>query len=95
LNIVHFSDIRLEHCSNSAKALNMQILIVQFATTFVGDAAALVNGFGRIMTHSVMAPIERIANACDVAGVLQMRRARRSNRRSGGFGCLHFLSELT
>jgi len=73
----------------------MQTLIVQVATTFVGDATALVNGFGRIVTHIVMAPIERIANACDVAGVLQMRRARHSHRRGGGFGCLRFLSELT
>ena len=56
----------------------MQTLIVQIATTFVGDATALVNGFGRIVTHIVMAPIERIANACDIAGVLQMRRARHS-----------------
>jgi hypothetical protein len=78
----------------------MQTLIVQVATMFVGDAAALVNGFGRIVTHILMAPIERIANACDVAGVLQAsvlqrRRARRSHRRGGGFGCLRFLSELT
>ena len=73
----------------------MQTLAIQVASTFLGDAAALVNGFGRIVTHIVMTPIERIANACDVAGVLQMRRGRRSNRRSGGFGCLRFLSELT
>ena len=73
----------------------MQTLAAQVATTFLGDAAALVNAFGRIVTHIVMAPIERIANACDVAGVLQMRRARHSDRRGGGFGCLRFLSELT
>jgi hypothetical protein len=95
LNIVHISNIRIEHCSNNSEALDMQTLIVQIATTFVDDAAALVNGFGRIVTHIVMTPIERIANACDVAGVLQMRRGRRSNRRGGGFGCLRFLSELT
>ena len=45
----------------------MQTLAAQVATTFLGDAAALVNAFGRIVTHIVMAPIERIANACDVA----------------------------
>jgi hypothetical protein len=95
LNNVHPSNIRIEHCSNNAKAVDMQTLIVQVATTFVGDATALVNGFGRIVTHIVMGPIERIANACDVAGVLQMRRARHSRRRGGGFGCLRFLSELT
>jgi len=46
----------------------MQRLIVQVATTFIGDAIALVNGFGRIVTHILMAPVERIASACDVAG---------------------------
>jgi len=65
----------------------MQTLIVQLATTFLRDAAALVNGFGRIATHIVMAPIERIANACDVAGILPKRRAalaaqRTENRRA-------------
>jgi hypothetical protein len=53
----------------------MQTLVAQIANTFVGDAAALVNGFGRIVTHIVMAPIERISNACDVAGVLPGRRS--------------------
>jgi hypothetical protein len=53
----------------------MQTLIIQVATTFVEDAAALVNGFGRIVTHIVMAPIDRIANACDVAGLLPVRAA--------------------
>jgi hypothetical protein len=60
----------------------MQTLLSQVATTFVGDAAALVNGFGRIATHIVMAPIERIANACDVAGILPERRAALAARRT-------------
>ncbi len=58
----------------------MQPLIVQVATTFIGDAAALVNGIGRIVTHILMAPVERIANACDVAGILQERAARAAER---------------
>lgn len=58
----------------------MQPLIVQIATTFIGDAAALVNGFGRIVTNLVMAPVERIANACDVAGILSERAARATQR---------------
>jgi hypothetical protein len=58
----------------------MQRLIVQVATTFIGDAIALVNGFGRIVTHIVMAPIERIASACDVAGILEQRAARAAER---------------
>ena len=59
----------------------MQTLAVQVASTFLGDAAALVNGFGRIVTNIVMAPIERIANASDVAGVLASRRAALARRR--------------
>jgi hypothetical protein len=59
----------------SPETLDMQTLIIQVATTFVEDTAALVNGFGRIVTHIVMAPIDRIANACDVAGLLAMRAA--------------------
>ena len=59
----------------------MQTLAVQVASTFLGDAAALVNGFARIVTHIVMAPIERIANASDVAGILAARRAALARRR--------------
>jgi hypothetical protein len=58
----------------------MQPLVVQIATTFLSDATALVNGFGRIVTHILMAPVERIANACDVAGVLQERSVRAAER---------------
>jgi hypothetical protein len=58
----------------------MQPLVIQIATTFVGDAAALVNGFARIVTHILMAPVERIANACDVTGILQERAARAAER---------------
>ena len=58
----------------------MQSLPVQVATTFVSDAFALVNGFGRIVTHILMAPVERIASACDVAGILEKRAARAAER---------------
>jgi hypothetical protein len=58
----------------------MQSLVVQVATTFVGDAVAMVNGFGRIVTHILMAPVERIAKACDVAGVLGERAAQAAER---------------
>ena len=54
----------------------MQSLPVQIAKDFVGDAFALVNGFARIVTHIVMAPVERIAKACDVAGILHERAER-------------------
>jgi len=80
------------------------------ANLFSGDAVALVNGFVRIVSHLVMAPVERIADACDVAGLLAARRAAwragsalfqaagrdgHRVRRRGLFGCLHYLSELT
>ena len=58
----------------------MQPLIAQVTTTFIRDAAALVNGFARIVTHIVMAPVERLANACDVAGILPQRAARAAER---------------
>ena len=58
----------------------MQPLVIQVATTFVNDAFALVNGFRRIVTHLVMAPVERIAKACDVAGILPERAARATKR---------------
>jgi len=53
----------------------MQTLAVDIATTFVDDATALVTGLGRALLRSAMAPIDRIANACDIAGVLAERRA--------------------
>ncbi|WP_298241526.1 hypothetical protein [uncultured Bradyrhizobium sp.] len=53
----------------------MQTLAVDIATTFIDDAAALVTGFGKALLRIAMAPINRIANACDVAGVLAERRA--------------------
>ena len=79
------------------------------ANLFVADAASLVNGLARIVSHLMTAPIERIAEACDVGGVLAARRAwhraglhrasrratRRSHPRRALFGCLRYLSELT
>ena len=62
----------------------MQSLPVQIATTFVGDAFAFVNGFARIVTHIVMAPVERIAKACDVAGILHERARHAAEREQIG-----------
>lgn len=53
----------------------MQTLAVDIASTFIDDAAALVTGLARAVLKFVMAPIDRIANACDTAGVLAERRA--------------------
>jgi hypothetical protein len=52
----------------------MQTLVSQFTTSFVDDAIELVKGFGKLIVQAVTAPIERIANACDVGGVLAERR---------------------
>jgi hypothetical protein len=58
----------------------MQTLVSQLTTTFVDDAIELVKGFGKVIVHIATAPIERIANACDVGGVLARRRAARRQR---------------
>jgi hypothetical protein len=54
-----------------------QTLAFQLTTTFVDDAIELAKGFGRTIVHLATAPIERIAKACDVAGVLEQRRLER------------------
>ncbi|MGN1290969.1 MAG: hypothetical protein ACI4XG_30960 [Bradyrhizobium sp.] len=64
----------------------MQTLALQLTTTFVDDAIELVKGFGRAILSLATAPIERIARACDVAGVLEQRRAKRPAAQPGG-GC--------
>ena len=45
--------------------------------TFLDDAHALVAAFYGAIAEIVTAPIERIARACDVGGVLPQRRTRR------------------
>jgi len=58
----------------------MQTLVSQLTTSFVDDAIDLVKGFGRVIVHIATAPIERIANACDVGGVLARRQSARRLR---------------
>jgi hypothetical protein len=67
----------------------MQTLAVDIASTFVDDAATLLGGFGRAMLLVVMAPIDRIANACDIAGVLAERRATFRMWRTSRAGARH------
>ena len=55
----------------------MQTLASQLTTSFIDDAIELVKGFGKAIVHIATAPIERIANACDVGGVLARRRSAR------------------
>ena len=58
----------------------MHTLVSQLTTTFVDDAIELVKGFGKIIVHIATAPIERMANACDVGGVLARRPSARRLR---------------
>jgi hypothetical protein len=55
----------------------MQTLASQLTTTFIDDAIELVKRFGKAIVHIATAPIERIANACDVGGVLAGRHSAR------------------
>jgi hypothetical protein len=58
----------------------MKTLVSQLTTTFIDDAIELVKGFGKIIVRSATAPIERMANACDVGGVLARRQSARQLR---------------
>jgi len=61
----------------------VQTLAFEIATTFVDDAATLIGGCGRIIVQILMSPVERLANACDVAGVLAKRRISRARKDAG------------
>jgi hypothetical protein len=71
----------------------MQTVISQIASTFVDDAITLTAGLGRIAVDLVtdllasarsrlMAPIDRLARACDVAGIISARDAAKTRSRS-------------
>jgi hypothetical protein len=62
------------------EATPMQTLVSQLTTSFVDDAIELVKGFSKVIVHIATAPIERMANACDVGGVLARRRSARRLR---------------
>lgn len=80
----------------------MQTLAAQIAFAFVDDATALMTGAARIVVRMLMSPIERLATACDVAGVLASRRPARPNgaeagprRRRHRLFSFHLLNHLT
>ncbi|MFC5325517.1 hypothetical protein [Bradyrhizobium oligotrophicum] len=88
----------------------MQALSFRGPQLFAADAHALLNGLALAASHLVTARVERIANACDVAGLLAARRTRRLSgeklfraagregrrlRGRGLFGCFHYLRDLT
>jgi hypothetical protein len=83
----------------------MQTLISQIGFTFVEDAAALAQGFAKVVRTlavetftavraRVCGPVDRLAEACDVGNVILARRAviarRRQSRRKTPTG-LHLL----
>ncbi|MCA6108983.1 hypothetical protein [Bradyrhizobium cenepequi] len=84
----------------------MEALVVQLTrqltATFFDDVFKSILGAGQSIARVVTAPINRIANACDVAGVLErrrlaarMRRRARQMQRPHGRGLFGSLSELT
>jgi hypothetical protein len=80
----------------------MQALVLELTTTFFDDVLTFVLGVGRSIARVATAPINRIANACDVAGVLerrrlaaQMRRRARQMQHPRGRWPFGSLSELT
>jgi hypothetical protein len=76
----------LNNVQFNPEELNMQMVLVEnLALTFIGDAHAMAAGFGKILVKlvrapikAVTAPIERMARACDVAGVLPDPRTKTS-----------------
>jgi hypothetical protein len=86
LNIVHFTDTYLNIVQISPEEQTMQTIISEIAFTFVDDAAALVMGLKGIVRdmavdtfaavrRRVLAPVDRLARACDVGGVIAAREA--------------------
>ncbi len=59
----------------------MQMLLVEnIALTFISDAHVLATGLVKILVKFATAPIERIARASDVGGVLSKRRETHASR---------------
>lgn len=64
----------------------MQTIVSEIAFTFVDDAAALAKGFAGILRdmavvaftatrERILGPVDRLARACDVGGVIVAREA--------------------
>jgi hypothetical protein len=71
----------------------MQTIISEIAFTFVDDAIALAKGFAELVRTlavesfaairaRISAPIDRLAQACDVGNVISARQAAMARRRS-------------
>jgi hypothetical protein len=86
LNIVHFSDTYLNIVQINPEEQTTQTIISEIAFTFVDDGAALVTGLKGIVRDMavetftaarklILAPVDRLARACDVGGVIAAREA--------------------
>jgi hypothetical protein len=71
----------------------MQTIVSEIAFTFVDDAAALMRGFAGLVRDMavealtaarklVLGPVDRLARACDVGGVIAAREAAGSRHRA-------------
>jgi hypothetical protein len=71
----------------------MQTVISEIAFSFVDDAIALATGLGRLTVElardlgaaarsRIMSPIDRLARACDVAGMLSARERAKARIRT-------------
>ena len=56
----------------------------QLTSTFFEDVFTSILGAGRSVARLATAPVNRIASACDVAGVLERRRFAAQVRRRAG-----------
>jgi FAD/FMN-containing dehydrogenase len=94
LNNVHFCNTYVNIVQISLEEDTMQTIVSEIALTFVDDAAALVTGFAGIVRNMavetftaarkrVLAPVDRLARACDVGGVIAAREAGTTRSRHG------------
>jgi hypothetical protein len=95
LNNVHLFNTNLNIVQISPEEQPMQTIISEIAFTFVDDAAALATGFAGILRgmavetfmaarKRVLAPVDRLARACDVGGVVAAREAATTRSRHRG-----------
>jgi hypothetical protein len=95
LNIVHFSNTYLNIVQINPEEETMQTIVSEIAFTFVDDAVALATGFAGIARDLavetftaarklVLAPVDRLARACDVGGVIAAREATTMRSRDRG-----------
>jgi hypothetical protein len=91
LNIVHFRDTNLNIVQINLEEATMQTIISQTTHTFIDDAVALWVGAKRVtlgltidaltaLARTLTAPVDRLARACDVGGVIESRRIARQAR---------------